>query len=177
VEAAGAELVPITLRRRVEGLWTLDGGENATLDRFIDRRFVLTIWERTQTTFPQSWTRRLVIDEQGLDLLNGEQTYPFEALPGKELIFSLNVSAQASCIGDTTYGDPPVLYPDCYAFMDFGDEFGAPITFALEPGPGVSITSDAGFAQYAPEPGAAAASVAAGTALAVVALRRAAETG
>jgi hypothetical protein len=153
-QAAGTELVPITLRRQVSGTWTLDEGNGGTLDRFILRSFTLTIWERTQTTFPQSWTRRLVIDDDDLNLLNGETTYPFEVLPGKDLILSLYVFGQGGCIGDTYYGDPAVLYHDCYAFMDFGDEFGQPITFAFEPGPGVTLTSDAGYTNYVPEPGA-----------------------
>jgi hypothetical protein len=155
--AAGSELVPITLHRHVQGVWTLDQGEGGTLDRFIFRNFVLTIWERTQTTFPQQWTRRLVIDDHDLTgFLNGDESYPFEVLPGKDLILSLYVSGQASCIGDSTFGDPPVQYPDCYSYMDFGGPFGEPITFTFEPGAGVSLTSDAGYTQYVPEPDAVA---------------------
>lgn len=168
--AAGTELVPITLRRRVEGYWTLDGGEGGVLDRFINRSFTLAIWERTQTTFPQSWTRRLMIDDDDLNLLNGEETYDFEVLPGKDLILSLYVYGQAGCIGDTTFGDPPALYPDCYAFMDFGDEFGLPITFAFEPGPGVTLTSAAGYTNYVPEP--TASELAAASLFTLIATRR-----
>jgi hypothetical protein len=155
VNAAGTDLVPITLRRTVNGTWTLDGGEGDTLDRFINRAFVLTLWEHTQTTFPESWMRRLVIDDHDLNLLNGEETYDFEVLPGKDLILSLYAYGQASCIGDSTFGDPPALYHDCYSFMDFGGQFGSAITFGLEPGPGVTITSEGGFTQYVPEPGGA----------------------
>jgi hypothetical protein len=167
--ADGTELVPITMRRRVEGYWTLDGGDGGTLDRFIYRSFTLAIWERTETAPPQSWTRRLMIDDDDLYLLNGEATYGFEVLPGKDLILSLYVYGQAGCIGDTTFGDPPALYPDCYAFMDFGDEFGLPITFAFEPGPGVTLTSAAGYT-YAPEPTASA--LAAASLFALIATRR-----
>lgn len=169
-QAAGTELVPITLRRRVEGVWTLDGGEGGVLDRFIHRSFTLAIWERTETSFPQSWTRRLIIDDDDLNLLNGEQTYEFEVLPGKDLILSLYVYGQAGCIGNTTFGDPPVLYPGCYAFMDFGDEFGLPIELAFEPGPGVTLHSDAGYTNYVPEP--AASALAAASLLTLVATRR-----
>lgn len=168
--AAGTDPVPITLRRRVEGFWTLNGGDGGTLDRFILRSFTLTLWERTQTTFPQSWTRRLVIDDDDLNLLNGEETYDFEVLPGKDLILSLYVYGQAGCIGDTTFGDPPVLYHDCYAFMDFGDEFGLPITFAFEPGPGVALTSGAGYTNYVPEP--TASELAAASLFTLLATRR-----
>jgi hypothetical protein len=153
VQASGSDLVPITLHRHVSGTWTLDGGDGGTLDKFIYRRFVLTIWERTQTTYPPIWTRRLVIDDRDLDLLNGDESYAFEALPGKDLILSIYADAMGGCGGDQTYGDPPALYSACYGFMDFGDEFGEPITFDFEPGPGVALTSDAGFTQYVPEPG------------------------
>ena len=153
-QATGTGLVPITLRRHVAGYWTLDGGDVGTLDRFIYRIFSLTIWERTQTTYPQSWTRRLVIDDHDLNLLNGDDTIPFEVLPGKDLILSVYAHGQASCIGDTLFGDPAVLYHDCYAFMDFGDEFGTPITFDFEPGAGVTLTADSGFTTYVPEPSA-----------------------
>lgn len=172
--AGGSELVPITLRRRIQGTWTIDGGEGAVLDRFILRSFVLTLWERTETSFPQSWTRRLVIDDHDLDgFLNGEETYEFEVLPGKDLIFSLNTHAQAGCIGDSTFGQPPVQYADCYAFMDFGGSFGEPITFAFEPGAGVTLTSEGGFTQYVPEADGAAPAELAGLVLVFLARRRA----
>ncbi len=176
VQAAGTDLVPITLKRHVSGYWTLDGGDVGTLDRFIYRSFILTIWERTQTTYPPIWTRRLVIDDHDLNLLNGDETYPFEVLPGKDLILSLYTYAMGNCGGDQVYGDPGVLYHDCYAFMDFGDEFGEPITFEFEPGPGVALTSEAGFTHYVPEPGEVAATEAASAvllAMATAARRRA----
>jgi hypothetical protein len=151
--AAGTELVPITLRRVISGTWTLDEGNGSTLDQFILRNFVMTLWERTQPTGPQQWTRRLLVDDHDLNgFLNGEQTYDFEVLPGKDLILSLYVSGQASCIGDSTFGDPPTQYPDCYSYLDFGGAFGEPITFTFEPGAGVALTSEAGFTQYVPEP-------------------------
>jgi len=172
--AGGSDLVPITLRRRIQGSWTLDGGEGAVLDRFIGRSFVLTIWERTQPTGPQSWTRRLVIDDHDLDgFLNGEETYEFEVLPGKDLILSLNAHAQAGCQGDLTFGDPPAQYADCYAFMDFGGTFGEPIEFTFEPGAGVTLTSEGGFTQFVPEADGAAPAEIAGLVLAFLARRRA----
>ena len=88
-QAAGTELVPITMHRHVSGTWTLTGGDGGTLDRFIYRSFTLTLWERTEPSGPQSWTRRLVIDDDDLNLLNGDESYPFEVLPGKDLILSI----------------------------------------------------------------------------------------
>ena len=171
-QAAGTELVPITMHRHVSGTWTLTGGDGGTLDRFIYRSFTLTLWERTEPSGPQSWTRRLVIDDDDLNLLNGDESYPFEVLPGKDLILSIYAYGQGSCIGDTTFGDPSVLYHDCYAFMDFGGQFGDPISFEFEPGPGVTLTADSGFTGYVPEP--SAPWLAEASLFALVGLRRAA---
>jgi hypothetical protein len=173
VHAAGTDPVPLTLRRVVDGYWTLDGGgAPGVLDRLAFRSFELTLWELT-TPSPVApvFTKRLGINDHELDIGNGEQTYDFVATPDRDLILSLYSYGQAACQGDQTFGDPPAHYADCYSFFDFGVGFGSPTTFVIEPGPGASVTAESGYTQYVPEPGAAAGDGVACAALVAAAMR------